>query len=95
MINEKYYRNYIKDLQKKNLSKNTLEAYRRDVEKFSEFVKSREEKILSVDTVTIMAFVQYLQRERRATSSIVRNIVSIRNFYKYLIKKTWYLRILH
>ncbi|ENK0839820.1 site-specific tyrosine recombinase XerD [Clostridium sporogenes] len=78
---------YIKDLQKKNLSKNTLEAYRRDVEKFSEFVKSREEKILSVDTVTIMAFVQYLQRERRATSSIVRNIVSIRNFYKYLIKK--------
>ncbi|APH14586.1 tyrosine recombinase XerD [Clostridium sporogenes] len=79
--------NYIKDLQKKNLSKNTLEAYRRDVEKFSEFVKGREEKILSVDTVTIMAFVQYLQREGRATSSIVRNIVSIRNFYKYLIKK--------
>ncbi|WP_434296616.1 site-specific tyrosine recombinase XerD [Clostridium sporogenes] len=78
---------YIKDLQKKNLSKNTLEAYRRDVEKFSEFVKSREEKILSVDTVTIMAFVQYLQREGRAISSIVRNIVSIRNFYKYLIKK--------
>ncbi|KRU24426.1 tyrosine recombinase XerD [Clostridium sporogenes] len=79
--------NYIKDLQKKNLSKNTLEAYRRDVEKFSEFVKARDEKILSVDTVTIMAFVQYLQREGRATSSIVRNIVSIRNFYKYLIKK--------
>lgn len=78
---------YMKDLQRKNLSKNTLEAYRRDVEKFSEFVKSREEKILSVDTVTIMAFVQYLQREGRATSSIVRNIVSIRNFYKYLIKK--------
>lgn len=33
-----------------------------------------------------MAFVQYLQREGRATSSIVRNIVSVRNFYKYLIK---------
>ncbi|EKN40969.1 tyrosine recombinase XerD, partial [Clostridium botulinum CFSAN001627] len=59
--------NYIKDLQKKNLSKNTLEAYRRDVEKFSEFVRNREERILSVDTVTIMAFVQYLQREGRAT----------------------------
>lgn len=38
--------NYIKDLQKKNLSKNTLEAYRRDVEKFSEFVRNREERIL-------------------------------------------------
>ncbi|NFV70785.1 site-specific tyrosine recombinase XerD, partial [Clostridium botulinum] len=47
--------NYIKDLQKKNLSKNTLDAYRRDMEKFRDFVSSREEKILSVDTVTIMA----------------------------------------
>ncbi len=81
--------NYIKDLQKKNLSKNTLDAYRRDMEKFRDFVSSREEKILSVDTVTIMAFVQYLQKEGgRANSSIVRNIVSIRNFYKYLIKKS-------
>ncbi|EJP6473421.1 site-specific tyrosine recombinase XerD [Clostridium sporogenes] len=79
--------NYIKDLQKKNLSKNTLDAYRRDMEKFGDFVSSREEKILSVDTVTIMAFVQYLQKQGRANSSIVRNIVSIRNFYKYLIKK--------
>jgi len=79
--------NYIKDLQKKNLSKNTLDAYRRDMEKFRDFVSSREEKILSVDTVTIMAFVQYLQKQGQANSSIVRNIVSIRNFYKYLIKK--------
>ncbi|EJO5348569.1 site-specific tyrosine recombinase XerD [Clostridium botulinum] len=79
--------NYIKDLQKKNLSKNTLDAYKRDVNKFRKFVNNREEDILSIDTVTIMAFVQYLQKEGRATSSIVRNIVSVRNFYKYLIKQ--------
>ncbi len=80
--------NYIKDLQKKNLSKNTLDAYRRDMKKFKDFINSRKEDLLSVDTVTIMAFVQYLQKKERANSSIVRNLVSIRNFYKYLIKKT-------
>ena len=79
--------NYIKDLQKKNLSKNTLDAYRRDMKKFKDFINSRKEDLLSVDTVTIMAFVQYLQKKERANSSIVRNLVSIRNFYKYLIKK--------
>ncbi|WP_251859507.1 site-specific tyrosine recombinase XerD [Clostridium sp. Marseille-Q2269] len=80
--------NYINNLQKKNLSKNTLDAYKRDVDKFNKFVNKREEDILSIDIVTIMAFVQFLQKEGRATSSIVRNIVSIRNFYKYLIKKS-------
>jgi integrase/recombinase XerD len=34
-----------------------------------------------------MAYVQYLQKEGKAVSSIVRNIVSLRNFYKYLMVK--------
>lgn len=34
-----------------------------------------------------MAYVQELQKSKKANSSIVRNIVSIRNFYKYLNKQ--------
>jgi integrase/recombinase XerD len=34
-----------------------------------------------------MAYVQYLQKAGKAISSIVRNIVSLRNFYKYLTLK--------
>jgi integrase/recombinase XerD len=78
---------YIEDLEKRNVSKNTLDAYTRDVSKFHKFIKSREEDITDIETISIMAYVQYLQKEGKALSSIVRNIVSLRNFYKYLLRK--------
>ncbi|WP_089865048.1 site-specific tyrosine recombinase XerD [Clostridium cochlearium] len=78
---------YISYLMNKGLSKNTLDAYIRDINRFLEFLKERKEDILDVEEVTIMAFVQSLQKSRKANSSIVRNIVSIRNFYKFLYKK--------
>ncbi|NEZ46284.1 site-specific tyrosine recombinase XerD [Clostridium niameyense] len=78
---------YLKELQRKSLSKNTIDAYNRDITKFKEFATTREEDLKSATTVTIMAYVQHLEKTGHATSSIVRNIVSIRNFYKYLIKK--------
>lgn len=77
---------YFDELKNKNLSVNTLDAYIRDVKKFYEFVKERDEKIEEVEVVTIMAYVQYLQKSGRANSSIVRSIVSIRNLYKFAIK---------
>ncbi|CDI49693.1 site-specific tyrosine recombinase XerD [Clostridium tetani] len=78
---------YISRLMDKGLSKNTLDAYIRDVNRFLDFLKERKEDILDVEEVTIMAYVQSLQKSRKANSSIVRNIVSIRNFYKFLYKK--------
>lgn len=78
---------YISHLMNKGLSKNTLDAYSRDVDRFLDFLKERKEDIFDVEEVTIMAYVQFLQKTRRANSSIVRNIVSIRNFYKFLYKK--------
>ncbi|WP_282804283.1 site-specific tyrosine recombinase XerD [Clostridium tetani] len=78
---------YISRLMDKGLSKNTLDAYIRDVNRFLDFLKERKEDILDVEEVTIMTYVQSLQKSRKANSSIVRNIVSIRNFYKFLYKK--------
>ncbi|MTK12299.1 MAG: site-specific tyrosine recombinase XerD [Clostridiaceae bacterium] len=75
------------NLEKKHASKNTMDAYIRDVSRFCDFIKEREEKIQDVGTVSVMAYVQYLQKQGRAISSIVRNIVSLRNFYKYLLVK--------
>lgn len=78
---------YISYLRTKGLSKNTLDAYYRDIKRFIDFLSKRQEEIKDVEEVTIMAYVQFLQKNKRANSSIVRNIVSIRNFYKYLSKK--------
>ncbi len=78
---------YVKNLEKKNVSKNTMDAYVRDISKFYNFIRDRNENILDIETVSVMAYVQQLQKEKRAVSSIVRNIVSLRNFYKYLVNK--------
>lgn len=69
------------------MSKNTLDAYIRDINRFYNFIKKREGNLEEVEVVSIMAYVQYLQKEGKAISSIVRNIVSLRNFYKYLMVK--------
>lgn len=84
---DNYLLKYIDNLEKKHASKNTIDAYIRDVSRFCDFIKEREEKIQDVETVSIMAYVQYLQKQGRALSSIIRNIVSLRNFYKYLLVK--------
>ncbi len=77
--------NYFGNIKKKNLSKNTLDAYKRDIERFEKFVKDRHEDIEQIDSVTIMAYTQGMIKNGKASSSIIRNIVSIRNFYKYLV----------
>lgn len=77
--------NYFKNIMKKNLSKNTLDAYKRDIERFQKFVKDRNENIEEIDSVTMMSYAQQMIKNGKANSSIIRNIVSIRNFYKYLV----------
>ncbi|KGN03703.1 recombinase XerD [Clostridium haemolyticum NCTC 8350] len=83
---EKFLSKYIEDMLKKKLSKNTIEAYKRDLLKFAKFLNKRHENILESDMVSIMAYVQILKKERKADSSIIRSLVAIRNFYKFLIK---------
>ncbi|MBX4265275.1 tyrosine recombinase [Clostridium estertheticum] len=77
---------YIKKLQNNKLTRNTIDAYTRDVKRFIDFTEKRNETQETVDNITIMAYSEYLKKEGKANSSIARSIVSIRNYYKYLIK---------
>lgn len=78
---------YINYLKSKNMSKNTLDAYKRDIDRFFKFLLFRDEDLKAVDEISIMAFVEELHKNKKANSSIVRNIIAIRNFYKYLNKQ--------
>lgn len=78
---------YINYLKSKNMSKNTLDAYKRDIDRFLKFLLFRDEDLKGVDEISVMAFVQELHKNKKANSSIVRNIIAIRNFYKYLNKQ--------
>ncbi|MDP4144815.1 MAG: site-specific tyrosine recombinase XerD [Bacillota bacterium] len=77
---------YIENIKSRNLTDNTLDAYIRDLKRFVSFVNGRNEKLLDIDVVTIMSYVQSLQQKGRANTSIVRNVVAVRNFYKYLVR---------
>lgn len=78
---------YITYLKKKKLSESTIESYKRDLNKYVSFIKEKDEDLKEADDITIMAFIQNLLREKISNSSINRNIVTIRGFYKYLIKR--------
>ncbi|WP_461613350.1 site-specific tyrosine recombinase XerD [Clostridium sp. Marseille-QA1073] len=78
-------RKYIEHLQFKNLSYNTIDAYKRDLTNFIDFLKSRDEELNTITTDVIILYAQKLQKEGKANTSVIRNIISIRNFYKYLL----------
>lgn len=86
-MNELNLIEYVEKLRKKKLSENTIEAYERDIKRYLQFLNSRNESIQESDTITIMAYVQELQKSKMANSSIVRSIISIRGFYIFLMSK--------
>ncbi|MDD2574492.1 MAG: site-specific tyrosine recombinase XerD [Bacillota bacterium] len=69
----------------RKLSDNTVESYGRDLRQYIEYIKSKN--ILSfknTNKTTIITYLLYLQKNGRATSTISRNLASIRAFYQYL-----------
>jgi len=71
----------------KGLSDNTLQSYRRDIVQYISYLnKMNITNIAGVNKTTIITYLLYLQKEGRATSTISRNLASIRSFYQYLYK---------
>jgi integrase/recombinase XerD len=71
----------------KRLSLNTLQSYKRDIDQY--IVYLQEINLLSVvnsNKTTVIAYLLHLQKKGRATSTISRNLASIRSFYQYITK---------
>jgi len=73
----------------KGLSKNTIEAYRRDLNKFKNFLTSNDLSILEVNNKVIDDFLGWLRgadgsNSRGSESSNSRTIVTVRNLYKFI-----------
>ncbi len=80
--------NFINFLEKdKRLSLNTLQSYKRDIEQYTTYLKEiNATNISSTNKTTVIAYLLHLQKKGRATSTISRNLASIRSFYQYLHK---------
>jgi len=69
----------------KRLSSNTLQSYKRDIDQYISFLKDMNlSSIENSNKTTVIAYLLNLQKKGRATSTISRNLASIRSFYQYL-----------
>ena len=70
----------------KRVSDNTLQSYKRDLDKFKEYIDTNDIKYTKVKQDNIKDYVTYLEENNKKASTISRNIASIRSFYQYEAK---------
>lgn len=70
----------------RGLSKNTIAAYRRDLEKFILFLEGQDLTIAQATTMQISEFNGFLRQSQLSESSIARHIVAVRSLYAFLSK---------
>lgn len=77
------YRTYLK---KNNLHTNTISAYFSDAEKYVDYLyEKRIKNIKKADKKVISGFIKMLEKEGKSSSTIARNVASVRCFYEYLL----------
>ena len=70
----------------KKASENTLQSYRRDLIKFSSYLDSKNMNYASITNEDLKEYLKYLEKIGKKSSTISRNLASIRSFYQYEIK---------
>ncbi|MEY3325155.1 MAG: site-specific tyrosine recombinase XerD [Actinomycetota bacterium] len=73
-------------LVERGLSKNTVNAYRRDLTGFVEFLLKSKVDIEEVDAESVSKFVSELRVRGLSESSIARKVVAIRSWYAFMEK---------
>jgi integrase/recombinase XerD len=68
----------------RGLSNNSISAYSRDLQRFSEFLSSRSLDVIDFHQDSLDVFINELSKEDLAISSINRVISTLRSFYGYL-----------
>jgi integrase/recombinase XerC len=78
----------------RNVSMNTIEAYRDDLESFVKFLcddyftMARDQVDLRrVDHLTVRSYLAFLARRKLARTSIARHLSAMRTFFKYLMRE--------
>ncbi len=84
---EKQINNFLEFIKEdKRLSENTLQSYRRDLVQFEDYMNSNKLNFLKITEEDMKKYFDKLQEIGKKTSTISRNIASIRSFYQYLVR---------
>ena len=70
----------------KKLSANTLQSYRRDIIQFAEYLDDEGIMYSRLGQQEIKDYIEYLKKIGKKTSTISRNLASIRSFYQFLLR---------
>ena len=65
-------------------ARNTLFAYRRDLQAFSEFARRRGQTVEGADAATIRAYLADLSKSGMAPSTSARRLSALRQFFRFL-----------
>ncbi|GAW94327.1 tyrosine recombinase XerC [Calderihabitans maritimus] len=71
----------------KNASKHTVEAYRRDIMQFIEFVKDDLAGNSFLDYRHLRRYLSHLHRQGLSRSSMARKLSALRSFFRYLCRE--------
>ena len=84
---EKKIKLFLEFLQKdKKLSNNTLQSYKRDITQYESYINEENLQYLKVTKDDIKKYLENLKNIGKKTSTIFRNLASIRSFYQYLVR---------
>ena len=70
----------------KRLADNTLQSYRRDILQYADYLTHNKMNYTKVIKEDIKDYLKILQNMNKKTSTISRNLASIRSFYQFLLK---------
>ena len=66
----------------KKLSDNTLQSYRRDITQFESYIEENQIDYTKVSEKDVKDYLDYLQDIGKKSSTVSRNLASIRSFYQ-------------
>ena len=70
----------------KKLSLNTLQSYKRDITQYQEYIDKNGLNYLKIDNEDIDKYFENLKAMNKKTSTISRNLATIRSFYQFLLR---------
>jgi integrase/recombinase XerD len=68
----------------RNASKNTLDAYKRDLDDYAEFLSGKKSDFRSADTQTIRNYLSALAKRELAAATVARKLSAIRQLHRFL-----------
>lgn len=69
----------------KGLSENTVLAYGRDLKRFEDFGKEQKKELDEIGRGEVVDYLRTLYRAKLDSRSVARHVVTLRNFYRFLM----------